>query len=149
MTKTLSGCQVLMYNTPRPPCLFIFISLTNVFLMLLHVGKLKEPSRQFCQQFTEMCLISGVELSHECNLILLNYHSKMPKCLVFIHWIEGLLLTLSYFLLMREETSKKYAGSPLSPPTLLSIVLVCQLLNRILHFTLDHKHPRGSFSFQI
>lgn len=117
--------------------------------MLLHVGKLKEPFRQFCQQFTEMYLISEVELSHECNLILLNYHSKMPKCLVFIHWIEGLLLTLSHFQLMREETSKKYAGASLSPPALLNAVILCQLLNRILHFTVDQKHPHGSFSFQI
>jgi len=52
--------------------------------MLLHVGKLKKPSRQFCQQFTEMYLISEVELSHECNLILLNYHSKMLEYQAFM-----------------------------------------------------------------
>lgn len=98
--------------------------MTNAFPRLLHVGKLKKPSRQFCQQFTEMYLISGVELSHECNLILLNYHSKMPKCLVFIHWIEGVLLTLSHFQLMREETSKTYAGSPLSPHDPLNAVIL-------------------------
>ena len=93
--------------------------------MLLRVGKLKKPSRQFCQQFTEMYLISEVELSHECNLILLNYHSKMPKCSVFVHRIEHLLLTLSCFQLMREETSKKYAASPLSPcPTFANIVIL-------------------------
>lgn len=61
--------------------------------MLLCVGKLKKPSRQLCQQFTEMYLISEAELSHEHNLILLHYHSKMPE---YLDW-GGKALNLSAF----------------------------------------------------
>lgn len=44
----------------------------------------------------------------------------MPKCLVFIHQIEGLLLALSHLQLMRKERSKKYAGPvcPHLPPSI-------------------------------
>ena len=108
--------------------------MTNAFPMFLHVGKLKKPSRQFCQQFTETSLISEVELSHEYNLIPLNYRSKMLRCLVFIHQIERKVLTLSCFQLMREETSKKYAGPCLHLPPFPSIMMLMSTPERNIMF---------------
>lgn len=115
--------------------------------MLLHVGKLKKPSRQFCQQFTEMYLISEVELSPACNLILLNYHSKMPKCLVFRHGVEGLPLILSRCQLMREETSEKYAGVLLSPPAPLNMVVLMSTPEQNITFHCRSKTSPWIISF--
>lgn len=101
--KTLSGCHVLMLNALQAALLFCFICLSNVFPKLLCTGILKKSSRQFCQQFSEMFLISEVELSHECNLYI---ELKRPVCHLdissFTSAIHGIMrkdLTCIYFAL--------------------------------------------------
>lgn len=83
--------------------------------MFLHVGKLKKPSRQFCQQFTEMYLISEVELSREGNLILLNYHSKMPKCWFFYTLDRRVAANTVTFPVDERGNKQKICRVPLVP----------------------------------